>query len=143
MSESAAAKSWTAAKWVPVVQSAGVLSEMLGQAKNDQARAIAVGKFLSGKVGQEVPVAHGGRTGKAVLRSAGGRARQKTYFFEVTWDSTPPSGPASAGAPDSSTAPKAGHIPRKKAKTKKKSKPPGRGAGGVKPARRRDGGNDE
>lgn len=72
MSENAAAKSWTAAKWLPVVQSAGVLTEMLGQAKNDQARAIAVGKFLSAKVGQEVPVTQGGRTGKAVLRSAGG-----------------------------------------------------------------------
>jgi hypothetical protein len=136
MSENAATKSWTAAKWLPVVQSAGVLTEVLGQAKNDQARAIAVGKFLSAKVGQEIPVTQGGRTGKAVLRSAGGRARQKTYYFEVVCDA-PPTAPAPAvpGA-----ARHKGEPSRRKKSKKQKPRPEKLAA---KSKRARTGGNDE
>jgi hypothetical protein len=126
MSDLATAKTWTASKWLSLAQPAGVLSDQLGQAKNDQARAIALGKFLGGKVGREIPLAVGKKTGKAVLRATPGRSRQTGYYFEITWDTPMTDDPK----PDGKKKKKKDEAVVKGQKTKPKPKLAGPTGGG-------------
>ena len=85
-----------AAKWVPILEAAGLALSVLGDAKTPHARAIKLGQWLSAKVGREMPVCVGGRNGKAVLRVIGARANEKRYYFEVILESAPQPEPAPA-----------------------------------------------
>ena len=81
-----------AADWLPHFERAGILQDELLACKSERSKAIKLGQFLSPKVGREVPVQVGGRTGKAVLRVEQDRAKTKRYFIEVTWDGKPQEG---------------------------------------------------
>jgi hypothetical protein len=78
-----------AAGWESFFRKAGVRVEDLNASKSNRTRAIKIGQFLSPHVNREVPVQVKGRTGKAVLRAEEGRAKEKRYFFVVTWDDEP------------------------------------------------------
>ncbi|MBP3956856.1 hypothetical protein J8F10_16410 [Gemmata sp. G18] len=87
-----------AAKWVTFLERAGVFGDAHAKAGGTQAKAIAAGKYLGAKVGRTVPVGLNGRTGKATLRVAEGRAREKKYWFEIAWDLREPRAQADATA---------------------------------------------
>jgi hypothetical protein len=74
------------AGWVRFAEMAGVCADALGHARSDRAKAIVVGKFLSGKVGREIPVKVSGRQARAVLKVIEGRARERRYYFEVVFE---------------------------------------------------------
>jgi hypothetical protein len=74
------------AEWVPVIRDAGLLQHELGNAASDRARATVVGKFLGGRLGRAVPIAVGDSAGTATLRAQQGHARQRRYWFEVSWE---------------------------------------------------------
>jgi hypothetical protein len=142
MNEAKPIRALTAAKWVRFFEAAGVMSDVLAAARGEQARAIAVGKFLSGKVGREVPITIGGRTGKATLRAAEGRSRQKSYYFEVVWDSPKQTSPAPAKKPSGAERPRSKGVGAAKKKDRKATEPH-KGSAVAKHARPRPGGNDE
>lgn len=122
-----------AAKWVPILDTAGLALPILGDAKTPHARAIKLGQWLSAKVGRETPVCIEGRNGKAVLRVIGARANEKRYYFEVTLESAPE--PEPAPAPKAKT-PKLKKKAKQNEKHKIASKPAGKRKHNV-------GGNDE
>ncbi len=76
--------------WLPFFEAAGILSEELEACKSERSRAIKLGQFLSTKVGREVPIQVGDRTGKATLESDMDRANTKVYYLRVVWDTPPP-----------------------------------------------------
>ena len=95
-----------AAKWIPILDAAGLTLPTLADAKTSHARAIKLGQWLSAKVGRVLPVSDDGKNGKAVLRVIGARANEKRYYFEITWERT--------------QKPKSPHVSKaKKSKTKK------------------------
>ena len=73
-------------EWEPFFRKAGVRVEELDGAKSSKARSIKIGLFLSPLVDREVPIQVEGRSGKAVLRVADRRSKEKRYYFDVTWD---------------------------------------------------------
>ena len=79
-----------ATDWLPYFKEAGIRVDELDQCKSEHSKAIKLGQFLSPKVGREVPVQVGGRTGRAVLRVEQDRAKTKLYYLEVRWDSPDP-----------------------------------------------------
>ncbi len=120
-----------AAKWVPILDAAGLTPQALADAKTPHARAIKLGQWLSAKVGREMPVCVGGRSGKAVLRVIGARANEKRYYVEITWDR--------AQKLDLPEAPEGGTP-----KSKKKEKQSGKHKAVTKPVgKRNSGGNGE
>ena len=120
-----------AAKWVPILDAAGLTPQALADAKTPHARAIKLGQWLSAKVGREMPVCVGGRNGKAVLRAIGARANEKRYYVEITWDR--------AQEPVPPKALKGGVS-----KPKKKEESSGKHKAVTKPAgKHKSGGNDE
>jgi hypothetical protein len=119
-----------AAKWVPILDAAGLTPQALADAKTPHAKAIKLGQWLSAKVGREMPVCVGGRNGKAVLRVIGARANEKRYYVEITWDR--------AQKPDLPKAPDGGTSRPKKEKLSGKHKVVTKPAG-----KRKTGGNDE
>lgn len=141
MNEAKSIRALTAAKWVRFFEAAGVMSDVLAAARGEQARAIAVGKFLSGKVGREVPITIGGRTGKAILRAAEGRSRQKSYYFEDVWDSSKQTRPAPAKKSRAADRPRSKGVST--GKKERKATEPHKGSAGAKHTRPRPGGNDE
>lgn len=73
-------------EWVPFFDKANIRADDLAACKSNKAKSIKIGLFLSPKVGRAVPIEVKGRTGKAVLRVEEGRAKEKRYYFVVTWD---------------------------------------------------------
>lgn len=99
-------------EWVKYATAAGILAgESAG--RGDQARAIAVGKYLAGKVGRRVRVEVDGRTGTAVLRETKGRARTTLYRVEVLWDQAgdAPQPPVATGSEGGAPEPAASPTP--------------------------------
>jgi hypothetical protein len=86
--------------WEPVFAKAGVLVEELAATKSSRGRATKIGQFFGPLLGREVPIQVKGRTGKAVLRVDEGRAKERRYVFEISWDGVAtydtPSGDASS-----------------------------------------------
>jgi hypothetical protein len=117
-------------EWGQYFQKAQIRTEELDKAKNNRGKGVVIGRFFSPNVGREVPIEVKGRTGKAVLHVENGRAKEKRYFFVVTWDDE--AATATSKTDD--------HQPTKKSekKTKKfagnmKPAPTKRASGGVKP----------
>lgn len=111
-----------AAKWIPILDAAGITPQALADAKTPHARAIKIGQWLSAKVGRETPVCVGGRNGTAVLRVIGARANEKRYYFEVTWDSARPPKPSPPKGESSRAKKKGKQSEEHKAKAKPASK---------------------
>lgn len=72
--------------WEAYFRKAKVRIDDLEACKSSKSRTIKIGLFLSPNVDRAVPIEFKGRTGKAVLRVVKDRAKEKRYFFEVTWD---------------------------------------------------------
>ncbi|MBP3957796.1 hypothetical protein J8F10_21295 [Gemmata sp. G18] len=114
------ARALPAAKWVPILDAAGLTPQAFADAKTPHARAIKIGQWLSAKVGRETPVHVGGRNGTAVLRVIGARANEKRYYFEVTWDSA---APAALPPPPKGEPSKTKKKPKQNEKHKAKARP--------------------
>jgi hypothetical protein len=69
-----------------VFRRANVLRDWLDTAQSARARSTRIGTFLSPHVDRAVDIEHDGRRGTATLRCVAGRAKSKTYCFEVRWD---------------------------------------------------------
>lgn len=76
----------TAMEWERFFISANVRVEALGACKSTRSKAIKIGQFFAMSLGREVPIEVSGRTGKAVLKVISKRAKEKRYYFEITWD---------------------------------------------------------
>jgi hypothetical protein len=124
-----------AAKWLPIIDAAGITPPGLADAKTQRARAIKVGQWLSAKVGREMPVSISGRDGKAVLRVFGARANEKRYYIEVTWNQA-----QASDLPTESKRRSESPKIKAKAKVKTKTKPTTEMKGRTKPTTE---GNDE
>jgi len=94
---------------------AGPRAEELQACQSTRARAIKVGQFLAPKVGREVPVEVDGRAGKAVLRVEEGRAKERRYYFEFSWDGDE----KRQGRPGGEDGDRPGKKPGKKARERK------------------------
>jgi len=120
-----------AAKWLPILDAAGLTPQSLADAKTPHARAIKLGQWLSAKVGRELRVCIRGRNGKAVLRVIGARANEKRYYVEITWDRAQKPAPPKA-------------LKGSVSKPKKKEKSSGKHKAVTKPAgKHKSGGNEE
>lgn len=75
-----------AGDWGDVFLKAGVRTEELARSMSSRATAIRIGQFFAPLVGREVPIQVNGRAAKAVLRVQNGRANEKRYYFQVSWD---------------------------------------------------------
>jgi hypothetical protein len=75
-----------AAEWGRYFRQAGVLADKLENTKSARAKNTVLGNFLAQNVGREVPIEVRGRTGTARLCCKHGRANQKRYYLQVTWD---------------------------------------------------------
>jgi hypothetical protein len=75
-----------AAEWDKYFRQAGILTDKLESTKSARAKNTVLGNFLAQNVGREVPIEVKGRTGKARLCCKHGRANQKRYYLQVTWD---------------------------------------------------------
>jgi hypothetical protein len=126
-------------EWVAVFHDARLRQPELANA-GDRAKAIAVGRFLSGRLGRAVPVQAGELAGLATLRVQPQRSRQRRYWFEVVWGNASPPGPASppppagavGGAPPAATPPGPASPPPPACGGN--DPPPAGGAGGAPPA---------
>jgi hypothetical protein len=133
-------------EWEPYFRRANVHVEELDACKSKQCRAIKIGRFLSPKVGREVPILIKGRAGKATLQVAVGRAKEKRYSFKVTWDDqvatvgvTKKSAPAKKKRTTTKKPKTAEPTPKAKIKPAAKVKKPAQG----KPAKNPGKGNNE
>jgi hypothetical protein len=105
---------------------AGVRADELTDTKSSQAKAIKIGQFFTPLVGREVVIQVKGRTGKAVLRVEKGRANEKRYYFDISWQAADG---ATAKARPSSKATNPTHRRSRSARNGDKRRP-GKGKGG-------------
>ena len=85
-----------AAEWAKIFEMAKVETDRLTAARSAHSRSTIMGNFLARFIGREVRIEVNGRTGTATLKLAPGRANQKRYYFEISWDDQQalPEGPA-------------------------------------------------
>lgn len=76
----------SATDWEPLFRKAGVEIEKLDAAKSKKAMETLLGNWLARNADREVAITVGKRTGKARLRIHKGRAKRKSYVFEICWD---------------------------------------------------------
>jgi len=88
-------RGWPAAKWVPLLATAGVGAT--GHAKEPAGVAKNAGKWLAARVGRPFSVTHDGRTGTAMLRAVPARSKEKRYYLELCWNG--PTDPATPSEP--------------------------------------------
>lgn len=103
-------KGLPAREWESFFVAAKVLIEKLNDARSSHSKTVIMGQFLSPLVDSEVPIQVGGRTGKAKLCVAEGRAKEKRYYFEVWWagDGEEIVSPGPESATDAQTQPRKG-----------------------------------
>jgi len=75
--------------WEALLRKANIQIDDLDKCKSAKSRAIKIGLFLSRNVGRTIPIDVNGRAGQAILRVEKGRAKERRYYFEVTWDHEP------------------------------------------------------
>jgi len=89
-----------AGDWVALAEEAGVGAGHFREDSTPRAKGIRVGKVLTRNVGRTVQVTGGRVPTVATLRSLPGRAREKTYFFELNTEGETGSGLQSPPAAD-------------------------------------------
>lgn len=74
-----------AKEWISVLNASNVLEGDLQLSRSDQSKSVVVGNYLKANLDRKVPMAVGGRRGKAVLRKRDGSSNRTLYYFEVSW----------------------------------------------------------
>src|SRR5208283_4996646 len=72
----------TSSDWVPIFNSARVVSELLAN-KNNRGQSTLVGTFLAAHVDRPVSIETAGASQVAILRSQQKGARKRLYWFEI------------------------------------------------------------